>query len=364
MTLSINFYTRTFVTLFAVLICLSGWAATNNSPILIAVLPVFNLSGKPAPLKDIRQSLINSFKRQGLNILDEKNLERFIVRHRVRYIGGINEALVRAFREETGVQAVLITSVEFYSDISPPKLALTARLVSTGNDPEILWMAGLGLAGDESPGFLELSLIENSETLLETAVQHLATSLTGYFSGEKGWVNNQRTRKKFRPKAFFRSPVLGPGMKYTVAVVPFFNLSDRKYAGELMALHFVSQLRTLENFTVIETGEVRQALLEMRIIMDDGISLADADAVFSRLDADLILTGKVLDYQDYQGPTGKPKVGFSAQLIEKKSREVVWACQSYHEGDEGVWFLDWGKVYTAHSLATEMIQRAVETIFR
>ncbi len=98
--------------------------------------------------------------------------------------------------------------------------------------------------------------------------------------------------------------------------------------------------------------------------MDDGISLADADAVFSRLDADLILTGKVLDYQDYQGPTGKPKVGFSALLIEKKSREVVWSCQSYHEGDEGVWFFDWGNVYTAHSLATEMIQLAVETIFR
>jgi TolB-like protein len=362
MTLSINFYTRTFVALFAVFICLSGWAATNNSPILIAVLPVFNLSGKPAPLKDIRQSLINSFKRQGLNILDEKNLERFIVRHRVRYIGGINEALARAFREETGVQAVLITSVEFYSDISPPKLALTARLVSTGNDPEILWMAGIGLAGDESPGFLELSLIENSETLLETAVQHLATSLTGYLSGEKGWVDNQRTRKKFRPKVFFRSPVLGPGMKYTVAVIPFFNFSESKYAGELMALHFVSQLRTLEN-SVIEPGEVRQALLEMRITMNDGISLADADDVFKRLDADLILTGKVLGYQDYQGPTGKPRVNFSASLIERRSREVVWSCKSYNEGDEGVWFFDLGKINTAHSLSTEMVQLAIDTIF-
>jgi TolB-like protein len=364
MTLSINFYTRAFVTLFAVLICFSGRAATNNSPILIAVLPVFNLSGKPAPLKDIRQSLINSFKRQGLNILDEKNLERFIVRHRVRYIGGINEALAWAFREETGVQAVLITSVELYSDISPPKLALTARLVSTGNDPEILWMAGLGSAGDDSPGFLELSLIENSETLVEKAMQHLSTSLTGYLSGEKGWVDNQRTKQKFRPKVLFRSPVLGPGMKYTVAVIPFFNFSGSKYAGEVMALHFVRQLGALKNIAVIEPGEVRQALLEMRITMNDGISLADADDVFKRLDADLILTGKVLDYQDYQGPTGKPRVNFSASLIERRSREVVWSCKSYNEGDEGVWFFDLGKIYTAHSLSTEMVQRAVETIFR
>ncbi len=98
--------------------------------------------------------------------------------------------------------------------------------------------------------------------------------------------------------------------------------------------------------------------------MDDGISLADADAVFSRLDADLILSGKTFDYQDYQGANGKPKVDFSATLIEKRSREVVWSCKSYHEGDEGVWFFDLGKVNTAHSLANEMVQRAVETIFR
>ncbi|UCH22635.1 MAG: hypothetical protein JSU83_05265 [Deltaproteobacteria bacterium] len=364
MILSINFSIRVFVILFAALICLAGRATTNDSLNIIAVLPVFNLSGKPAPLKDIRQSLINRFKSQGLNILDEENLEKFIVRHRLRYIGGINEATARAFREETGAEAVLITFVELYSDISPPKIALTSRLVSTGNDPEILWMTGIGLAGDDSPGLLELSLIENPETLLEKTVQHLSASLTGYLSGGKAWADNRRARKKFRSKASYRSPVLDADRKYNVAVMPFLNLSDRKYAGEVTALHFVSQLRTHENLTVIEPGQVRQALLEMRIIMDDGISLAGAESVFSKLDADIILTGKVLNYQDYQGLTGKPKVGFSALLIEKKSREIVWSYQSYHEGDEGVWFFDWGKVNTAHSLATEMVQLAVETIFR
>ena len=130
-----------------------------------------------------------------------------------------------------------------------------------------------------------------------------------------------------------------------------------------MALHFVRQLSALENFRVIEPGIVRQALLQMRIIMEDGMSLADADALFSKLDADVILSGKIFDYQDYRGAAGKPKVDFSALLTEKQSREVVWACESRYEGDYGVFFFDWGKINTAHRMADEMVASALATLF-
>ncbi len=96
--------------------------------------------------------------------------------------------------------------------------------------------------------------------------------------------------------------------------------------------------------------------------MDDGLSLAQASGMLSKLDADLILTGKVLDYQDYDGFTGKSKVDFSALLIERKSLEVVWSSKSYNEGDDGVYFFDMGKVNTAHAMASEMAQNVVEMI--
>jgi hypothetical protein len=91
-------------------------------------------------------------------------------------------------------------------------------------------------------------------------------------------------------------------------------------------------------------GVVRQAFLEMRIILDQGVSLVNAESVAGLLNADLILAGDVTDYEDYQGVWGKPKVSFSAQLIERESREVVWSSNSYNEGDEGVFFFDLGKV--------------------
>jgi len=61
----------------------------------------------------------------------------------------------------------------------------------------------------------------------------------------------------------------------------------------------------------------------MRIILDQGVSLSDADSIAGLLNADLILGGDVTDYEDSPGSVGVPRVSFSAQLIEKKA--VRWS---------------------------------------
>jgi TolB-like protein len=368
---STNFSIKTVLVLIPIFICLSDWVGAQDSgtavekdaPLVIAVLPVYNLSGTPAPLQAIRQSFIDTLKKQDVKLLAELELEQFIFRHRLRYIGGINRNIAKTFQQETKAGAVLITSVELYNNISPPKIALACRLVSTGTTPEILWGESVGLAGHDAPGLFELSLIEDPQLLLEKAIMHLSASLRDYLIFRQKTSFSPKKRKKFRPKVSYLSPILDPSLKYTVAILPFNNKSERKYAGEIMSLHFIRQLQKIENFRVIEPGMVRQTLLRSRIIMYDGMSLSDADAIFARLHVDLILGGRILDYQDYQGPTGKPSVNFSASLIERQSREVVWSCKSYHKGDEGVWFFDLGKINTAHSLSTEMVQLAIGTIF-
>jgi TolB-like protein len=270
----------------------------------------------------------------------------------------------RALKEETGSDAVILTSLELYNDIYPPKIALISRLVSTGDNPVILWMDSIGLAGDDSPGIMGLGLTEDPQILQKDSLELLSDSLTKYLSGRQDWFSPGSGSTKFQPKVFYRSPVMTQNAKHTVAVIPFFNRSERKYAGEIMVLHFVRELARLENFEVIEPGIVRDTLLSLRIIMDDGISIANADVIFSQLDADIILTGNVMGYYDYQGPAGKPKVDFSVLLIEKKSREVVWSSSSYNEGDDGVFFFDRGRVNTAHSMASEMSRAVMEELVK
>jgi len=142
-----------------------------------------------------------------------------------------------------------------------------------------------------------------------------------------------------------------------LAVLPFFNKSERKYGGEIMQLQFVKNLKELKNFEIIEPGLVRQQFLAMRIIMDQGVSLADADAIFSTLDADLVVSGDLITYQDYQGIWGTPKVDFSVLFVDRKGRKVVWSSTSYNEGDDGVFFFDLGRVNTAYAMASQMTQR-------
>ena len=123
-----------------------------------------------------------------------------------------------------------------------------------------------------------------------------------------------------------------------------------------MALHFIRQLKRFANFSVIEPGIIRQELLGLRLIMEDGVSLSNADAIFAVLNADLIFSGKVINYQDYQGVWGKAKVDFSTLVIERRNLEVVWSSNSYNQGDDGVFFFDRGRVNTTHAMASQMTQ--------
>jgi TolB-like protein len=376
MILSKNFSIRITVLLFAILACFSIGAAQNEAVadavvaqriggaerLKIAVFPVFNLSGSAAPLAATSLQMIEALKDAEATFIESDVLDSVIAQYRVRYLGGLDQPTAQVMRQAAGADGVLITTLELYSEAIPPKIALTARLVSTGNPVEILWTDGIGLAGDDAPGLLAHALVTDPQKLMSRAVQRLAISLTDFLSGQVKRVDPRTPKKKFRPEIIYRTAVLEADKTHTVAVVPFFNPGARSFAGEILALHFIRELWALGNFKVIEPGVLRQQLLKSRIIMNSGISLPDADVIAHYLEADFILNGKVIDYQDYQGYSGTAKVDFSAQLIERASREVVWSVKSYHQGDEGVFFFDWGRVTTAYALASDMVQLALRTI--
>ncbi|ABQ26183.1 hypothetical protein [Geotalea uraniireducens] len=369
MNLSISFFNRTIL-LFAVICFLAGCARTTaalraeeqpgKGNRCIAVLPVENLSGTAVPLKSIRQSLVEKMGKLGMCTLDEKTVDDFMAHHRMRYTGGIDKELSRAFKTETGAAAVLITSLELYSDVNPPKVALACRLVSTGENPVILGIDSVALSGDDSPGLLGLGLIEKPGELMDNALNRISASLYRQFEGVNDMNVSQPWMKKFKPRISYRSPSLDMEQKHTIAVIPFLNKSGRKNAGEILALQFVEQLAKMKKFNVIEPGIVRQEFLKFRIIMEGGVSLANADVIFTDLDADLIFTGEVMDYQDYQGAMGTPTVGFSIIVLDRKSREVVWASESYNDGDDRVYFFDVGKVKTAEAMASQMTHAVVD----
>jgi hypothetical protein len=62
----------------------------------------------------------------------------------------------------------------------------------------------------------------------------------------------------------------------------------------------------------------------------------------------------VLEYQDARWAGGVPSVDFAVLFIERRTRRVVYSSYSHNVGDDGVFFFDWGRVNTAHAMASQM----------
>ncbi|HEY6007344.1 MAG TPA: hypothetical protein VIU40_03410, partial [Geobacteraceae bacterium] len=113
---------------------------------------------------------------------------------------------------------------------------------------------------------------------------------------------------------------------------------------------------------VVEPGVVREELLRYRIIMEEGVSLADAEIVFGVMRVDLLLSGDVNEYEDIQGTFGAPKVDFTALLLNRDNRRAGWAVDAHASGDSRVYLFDIGRLTTANALAAAMIRGAVKTM--
>lgn len=327
----------------------------------VLVLPVDNMTGGAAPVKDLGARVARAVARR-FEVLTGDQVERFLVRHRLRYTGGIDAAAARAARDELGADAVLITSLQSRRPAGPPALGLAMRLVLTGDEPTILWMDQASRSGDEAPGLLGLGLISTLGPIEEQLVGRLTASL-------EAAVDRGRQPERcgggvwYRPRVRFRSPVLDRDDRPSLAVVPFFDRSGRRGAGDAVALEVVRQLTATGRFRVLEPGVVRDFLLRSRVIMPGGVSLETTRLLLGGMGVDLVASGTVYDYADHGGPKG-PTVRFTMMLLEGGSGEVVWHSTSANRGDDGVFAFGLGRIATAGALTCRMVGGVVDQLAR
>jgi TolB-like protein len=327
----------------------------------IAVFPVENLTGDTIPGDEVRQFLIDGLTSHGVTVPGDDALDQFMTRHRVRYAAGIDAATAEALRTEAGIDGVLVASVGASSRAVPPKVCLVVRLISVQGAPTVVWADDAGLAGDDAPGWFELGLVDDYWVLQTRALTRIADSLMAYLTSGEIRTDLKRA-SKFRPRSSYRAVALEAGHTYSVAVVPFLNLSERRNAGEILTLLFIRHLSSFREFQVVDAGVVRQQLLDARIIMEGGVSITDAETVAALVEADFVLGGRVTRFEDHEGPGGRVKVEFSTVLIDRKSRRVVWSSDSGNDGLDGVRFFERGTSRTAHVMATQMVRLSTEMI--
>lgn len=323
----------------------------------LAVLPLDNLSNSSAPLKQMQQELRSMLRASGVQVVDNGLLAEVMARHRIRYTGGLDAETAKEFREEAGADAVLITSLELYQAETPPKIALTARVVTT-DTLEIRWMQSVALSGDDAPGLFDLGMIRDPEKLREKAGRRLVDVLVRHLASG-GRSRETSAPRAFDPKSVYAGDGLSALANNRVAVTPFYNQSPRYRAGEILLLHFLQQLVATGKVRVVEPGEVRQKMLQRRIIMEDGLSYWDLNLIGIPLDVEYFVTGRIFQYSDYSGPFASPNNDFSASLFFLGSKKTVWASSSYNRGDDNLHLFDFGRLSTASALADKMVSALI-----
>ncbi len=332
----------------------------------IAVLPFEALSDSVAPVTAIREALVGRLAARRVPLLGEEALEAFMRRHRVRYIGGLALDTGQVLRAETGAGAVLVTSVDLYAEKDPPRLALTSRLISTGDRARILWMDSARMAGNEAPGFLGLGRIVDQGVLRDKVIDRLAGSLARHLSRAGGRPADAPARarvpRRFRPRIFSRSPGIPSGRKEPVriAVLPFSDDSMTRHAGDILFLQVLRFLVEAGSAEVLEPGVVREVLLKARLVQEQGPSIPQAGLLRALLDVDVVLFGEVTEYMEAGAGTAEPEVEFSIRGIDTARGQAIWSSVSHGRGADGVFFFDRGRVPTAHGLASEMARGLIE----
>ncbi len=366
---------------------------------MIAVYPIENLSGAPAPLKELHEELAATLQRAGARIVDQAALDSFFERHWVRYVGGIDETTSAALRDETGADAVLITNLELYNEQAPPRIALMARLVSTAGMPEIRWMDSYARTGDEAPGLLGLGIIEDPVRLRGLGFECLEASMRKFIMNaperehkvsareirenkpftlsdlmdkmkdeprqsadvpvnNRPWLSQvgDLISYRYQPRTWYSSRDVLDDQLRSVALIPFLDLSTRKYGAEVLVLHLAKQLVVDGRFKVVELGVIRDKILVSRIIMTSGISNANIDVISNSLGVELVVNGKLFDYLESNTTGQNPKVDFSLQMFERDTRKILWNSHSRNQGNDGVFFFDVGQISTASALTDKMSQ--------
>ena len=327
----------------------------------LALLPVQNLTAGPAPTKALTAALRERLEQRGIPLVPDAEVRKVLAEHRVRWAGGLDRATAKALRLEAGIDGVIVTSVEAYGPVLPYRFALTSRLVSTEEDPVVLWSDLFSRTGDDHPGLLGLGLVPSVEGLADRALEQVTGSLASVLVRPRPLPPCPEWGAR-APRRFFRSPLVLEPTRATIAILPFLNGSGRRDAGEVVASRFLTVLAASDRIQVIEPGVVREEMLGHRLGATGTISIDDARVILELVDADLVLSGTVRTFEEMSGGGGAPRVELGVWVLDRNTQQLVWSSSSAAGGEDGVFFFQLGRTSTASGLACGLARGAVDAL--
>jgi curli biogenesis system outer membrane secretion channel CsgG len=151
-----------------------------------------------------------------------------------------------------------------------------------------------------------------------------------------------------------------------VAVLPFANLTNDRFAGERVTRMFVTELVIAERFQVADPGEIR-AVLERTGGLPNSEGTYDPKKLkeaASEVGANGLIRGAVTEYQMLGGTSAqRPAIAFDVEMVDVATGTVVWKASLSKRGKARVPVLGGGTT-TLSRLTEDACRDVVERIDR
>ncbi|MBI4682023.1 MAG: hypothetical protein HY757_02850 [Nitrospirae bacterium] len=111
-----------------------------------------------------------------------------------------------------------------------------------------------------------------------------------------------------------------------VAVMPFDNLTNEKYADQIVRQLVISEILASGFLDVVFPGEVQKVINELDIKSVSSLSKQQITALGKALNVEAIITGSVEEYGEVKmGNISAPQVTVSLMMADAGTGSIVWS---------------------------------------
>lgn len=164
-----------------------------------------------------------------------------------------------------------------------------------------------------------------------------------------------------RPTHHQRKP-LPPGPICRVAVLPFVSEADYPVAHGVAHKVFQAELNALGTYLIAQEGDVLRTYQQLRIFPGQEPSPEELGVLGSRLGAQILVTGKVLEMRENPGERSgvTPVVALRVHLHDGPTGEPLWTTYHRRQGTDYRSAMHFGKIHTVTGLTQQMAQEIIE----
>jgi hypothetical protein len=158
---------------------------------------------------------------------------------------------------------------------------------------------------------------------------------------------------------------LMPGPVCRVAVLPFLNDTDFPQADRIVKKIFMAEFREAGDYQILQEGDILKTYQQLGIWSRRAPTLEQMQIVANRVDAQLMVTGIIMEMREDPGRNRaiNPKIIMQLELRDGRTGEVLWAIFHSRKGSDYTKTMHFGTINSIAGLTRQMAEEIINLWF-